>query len=108
MIPYDVASIEEYKPYVAGYVIPQMKGWIQEGVLSSYNLYLNRYYAGTPWDALLVLEYKDLESFGQRESVVAKVRAALSSDPKWKALSENKKNIRTEKESALADELTQH
>jgi hypothetical protein len=108
VIPYDVVNMEEYKPYVAGYVIPQMKGWIREGVLSSYNLYLNRYYAGTPWDALLVLEYKDLESFGQRESVVAKVRAALSADPKWKALSENKKNIRTEKESALADELALH
>lgn len=108
VIPYDVTNLEEYKPYVDGYVIPQMKGWIREGILASYNLYLNRYYAGVPWDAMLVLEYKDLESFGQRESVVRKVRAALSSDPKWKALSDNKKNIRTEKESTLADELTIH
>jgi hypothetical protein len=105
VIPYDVANIEEYKPYVVGYVIPQIEGWIHEGVLSSYSLYLNRYYAGKPWDSLLILEYKDLESFGQRESVVKKVRSALSADPKWKALSDNKKNVRTEKESVLAEEL---
>jgi len=105
VIPYDVANLEDYKPYVAGYVIPQMDGWIREGVLRSYSLYLNRYYAGKPWDSLLILEYKDMESFGQRESVVAKVRAALSADPKWKALSDNKKNIRTEKETVLAEEL---
>lgn len=105
VIPYDVANLEEYKPYVAGYVIPQMEGWMREGVLRSYSLYLNRYYAGKPWDSLLILEYKDMESFGQRENVVAKVRVALSADPKWKALSDNKKNIRTEKELVLAEEL---
>jgi hypothetical protein len=105
VIPYDVVSLEEYKPYVAGYVVPQIEGWIKEGVLSSYSLYLNRYYAGKPWDSLLILEYKDLESFGQREKIVAKVRAALSADTKWKTLSDNKKNIRTEKEPVLADEL---
>jgi hypothetical protein len=105
VIPYDVVSLEEYKPYVAGYVVPQIEGWIKEGVLASYSLYLNRYYAGKPWDSLLILEYKDLESFGQREKTVAKVRAALSADTKWKTLSDNKKNIRTEKEPVLADEL---
>ena len=104
-IPYDVANIEAYKPYVVGYLIPQIEGWIREGVLSSYSLYLNRYYAGKPWDSLLILEYKDLESFGQRERVIAKVHAALSADPRWKSLSDNKQNIRTEKESVLAEEL---
>jgi len=101
-----VVKMDEYKPYVSGYVIPQLEGWIREGVLASYNLYLNRYYAGRPWDSLLILEYKDMESFGQRESVIAKVRAELNADAKWKALSENKKNIRTEKESVLAEDLS--
>jgi hypothetical protein len=105
VIPYDVVNMEEYKPYVTGYVIPQADGWIKEGVLTSYSLYLNRYYAGKPWDSLLILEYKNLRSFGQRENVVAKVRAALSADAKWKALAENKKNIRIEKESVIAEEL---
>jgi len=58
-------------------VIPQMKGWLREGIISSYSLFLNRYYAGKPWDALLVLEYKDLESFGRRESIMARVRETL-------------------------------
>lgn len=107
VIPYDVANMEEYKPYVADYVIPQVKGWIREGILTGYSLYLNRYYAGKPWDALLILEYKDLESLGQRESVIAKVRATLSQDPKWKAISDNKKNVRTEKEPVIAEELKQ-
>jgi hypothetical protein len=108
IIPYDVVNLEEYKPYVSGYVLPQIDGWMTEGVLRSYSLYLNRYYAGKPWESLLVLEYKDMDSFGQRENVVAKVRAALSADPKWKALSENKKNVRTEKELVLAEELRRH
>ena len=108
IVPYDVANIDEYKPYAAAYVIPQMNGWIREGILSSYSLYLNRFYTGKPWDALLVLEYKNLESFGERERVKDKVRATLRADATWKAISENKKNIRTEKETALADELTRH
>jgi hypothetical protein len=96
VIPYDVlASVAEHKTYVAGYVIPQLKGWINEGVLSGNSLYLNWYYAGAPWASLLVLEYKDLDSFGQRENLVTKVRAVLNSDANWKALSESKKNIRT-------------
>ncbi len=107
VVPYDVLStVDEYKTYAAGYVIPQTKGWIREGILTSYSLYLNRYYPGKPWDAMLVLEYKDLESFGQRESVIAKVRQTLSADPKWKAIGDNKKSIRSEKEPTLADELT--
>jgi hypothetical protein len=106
VIPYDVVNMDEYKPYVSGYTIPQLEGWIRAGVLSSYSLYLNRYYAGKPWDSLLILEYKDMESFGQRESVVAKVRAALSADAKWKALSDNKQKIRTERESVVAEELS--
>ncbi len=108
VIPYDVVNMDEYKPYVSGYTIPQLEGWIREGVLSSYSLYLNRYYAGKPWDSLLILEYKDMESFGHRENVVAKVRAALSADAKWKTLSDNKQKIRTERESMVAEELSRH
>jgi len=47
----------------------------------------------------------DLESLGQRESVIARVRATLSQDPKWKAINDNKKNIRTEKELVIAEDL---
>jgi hypothetical protein len=52
-----------------------------------------------------VLEYKDDASFGARERTMAEVRAALKSNPDWKALSDSKLNMRVEKETVVADEL---
>jgi hypothetical protein len=105
IIPYSYNALEQYKAYVDGYVIPQLRGWMQEGVLSRYGLYLNRYPTGGPWDALFIYEYRDLESFGKREETVAKVRATLRDDPTWKHLSDIKATIRTETENTIAEEL---
>lgn len=105
IIPYSYNSLEQYKSYVEGYVIPQLRGWMKEGVLSRYSLYLNRYATGEPWDALFIYEYRDLESFGKREETVAKVRAMLRDDPTWKHLSDIKATIRTETENTIAEEL---
>jgi hypothetical protein len=55
---------------------------------------------------LLVLEYNNDQALGMRESIVAKVRARLKEDPQWKALSDNKKRIREEKQAVIADPLT--
>ena len=71
-----------------------------------YGLYLQRYTAARPWDAMLVLEYKDDAALGLREKIVEKVRQELRSDPKWKALADSKQTIRSEKEAVIADELT--
>lgn len=105
IIPYSYNSLDQYKPYVDGYVIPQLRGWIKEGVLSRYSIYLNRYSTGDPWDALFIYEYRDLESFGKREETVAKIRATLRDDPIWKHLSDIKSTIRTETENTIAEEL---
>jgi DNA-binding Lrp family transcriptional regulator len=105
VIPYSYNALEQYKAYVDGYVIPQLRGWMKEGVLSRYSLYLNRYSTGDPWDALFIYEYRDLESFGKREETVAKVRATLRDDPAWKHLSDIKATIRTETENTIAEEL---
>ena len=105
IIPYSYNSLDQYKSYVDGYVIPQLRGWIKEGVLSRYRLYLNRYGTGDPWDALFIYEYRDLENFGRREETVAKVRANLRDDPTWKHLSDIKATIRTETENTIAEEL---
>jgi hypothetical protein len=105
VIPYSYNSADVYKPYVEGYVIPQLRGWMKEGILSRYSLYLNRYPAGDPWDSLYIYEYRDLESFGKREETVAKVRASLRDDPNWKHLSDIKQTIRTEAEATIAEEL---
>ena len=107
VVPYEVfVPTEEYLSYLDGYVVPQLEGWIAEGVLAGYGIYLPRYFAGRPWASLLVLEYKNDQALGMRESIVAKVRARLKEDPQWKAMSDNKKRIREEKQAVIADPLT--
>jgi hypothetical protein len=107
VIPYSYNALDEYKSYVDGYVIPQVTGWIAEGVLSRYALYLNRYSVGDPWDALFVYEYRDLESFGKREETVAKVREPLRAQPEWKRLNDIKTTIRSETENTVTEILSQ-
>ncbi len=107
MVPYDyVVSLGEYLKYVDAYVVPQMEGWMQEGVLSRYSVYLSRYPAGRPWSAFLVYEYANEEALGQRDRVLAKVRARLADNPEWKAVSESKHNVRKEEQPVVADELS--
>lgn len=103
VIPYSYNSLDQYKSYVDGYVIPQVKGWIKEGVLSRYAIYLNRYSVGDPWDALFIYEYRDLESFGKREETVTKVREPLRTNPEWKHLNDIKSTIRSESENTIAE-----
>jgi hypothetical protein len=106
VVPYTyTVATPAYLKYADDYVIPQFAGWMGEGILGGYELYLQRYTAARPWDTLIFLEYKDDESFGQRESVVAKVRAKLQNNPVWKAASDNKQNLRVEKEAVIADEI---
>jgi hypothetical protein len=107
VIPYTYSvTAPAYLQYVDDYVTPQFDGWITEGVLAKYEIYLQRYTAARPWDALIVLEYKDDDSLGQRDRVMAKVRQQLQANPKWKAIDGNKQSIRAEKEAIIADELT--
>ena len=107
VIPYTVSvPAADYLQYVDDFAIPQFDGWIAEGVLARYEFYMQRYVAARPWDALLLLEYKDDESLGLREKIAAKVRQRLRAYPKWKALDANEQNIRVEKEAVIADELT--
>jgi len=106
LIPYDyLVSTDDYVKYLDTYVIPQVTGWIDEGVLGSYNIYLSRYSTSRPWGSLFVLEYRDWEAFGKREATVAKVREKLKSNPSWLAASENKQKIRVEGRTIIAEEL---
>ena len=107
VIPYDYSvPTDQYVRYLDGYVLPQMTGWMQEKVLSRYNIYLSRYAASRPWSSLFVLEYINDEAFGERESTMRKIRNELQGNPDWKAFSENKQSVRLEKEAVIADELT--
>ena len=106
VIPYEYSTADQYRKYVDGYVIPQVTGWIREGVLGSYRIFMNRSPVGPTWDALFILQYRDLEAFGRRDEIVAKVRQTLVGDPAWKALSDIKQTIRTESENTSAESLT--
>jgi hypothetical protein len=74
-------------------------------VLAGYAMYIGRYATGRPWSSLLVLEYRDHDAFGRRETTVLKVRERLKEDPGWLAASENRQKIRVEKQTIVAEEL---
>ncbi|HEY4030641.1 MAG TPA: hypothetical protein VGM25_09880 [Caulobacteraceae bacterium] len=105
VIPYSYNDASQYRKYVNGYVIPQTEGWIKEGVLSRYRIFMNRYQVGDPWDALFVYEYRNLTDFGRREETVQKVREPLRQDPVWKQLNDIKSTIRSESENTIAEEV---
>ena len=106
VVPYDyLVSTDDYLAYVDGYLLPQVDGWIEEGALSSYGLFLPRYAAGRWWSSLLVLAYRGDEGLARRDAVVAKIRARLAASPEWSKWAENKTKLRVEKEPMVADEL---
>lgn len=105
VIPYEYSAADQYRKYVDAYVIPQIKGWMQEGILSGYRLFMNRYSVGRPWDSLFVFRYRNLEAFGRRDEIIAKVRRTLVDQPEWKQWSDIKQTIRTESENTIAEAL---
>lgn len=106
VIPYEyLVPLDEYVAYLDGYVVPQMEGWMQEGVLARYGVYLARYPAGRPWQSLLVLEYRNDQALGARDATVAAVRSRLRDNAQWQAISESKKHVRVEKPPVIADVL---
>jgi hypothetical protein len=106
IVPYDyLVSTNDYLRYVDGYLLPQLSGWIDEGALSSFGLFLGRYAAGRVWSSLLVLEYHGDAGLGQRDAVVAKVRQRLNANESWKAFSSDKQNIRIEKQPVIAEPI---
>jgi hypothetical protein len=109
IIPYDVLiPTDDYLKYAETYVVPQMKGWMEERVLAGYRIYITRYSTERQWGSLFVLEYRDNDNFGKREATVAKIREKLKANPAWLAASQNKQKIRVEKQTIIAEELLQH
>jgi hypothetical protein len=105
-VPYTaLVSTPEYLKYLEGYTLPQFDGWMGEGVLDGYDIELSRYPADRPWLALILLRYRDDAALARRDATTAKVRARLANQPAWKAISDNKKAVRSEKVAAVADQL---
>jgi hypothetical protein len=103
VIPYEYRSEPEYRDYVKGYVLPQFDGWIKSDALTGYEIYMNRYGSGSPWDSLFIQHYRDMKAFGQRQALTASVRATLRDNPQWKAWSDKKADIRSESENSIAE-----
>jgi hypothetical protein len=106
MIPYQWVDRSGYTAYIATYGVPQFDGWLKEGVLNSYGIFLNHHATGAPWDAYLLFEYKDAAALGNREMVKQKVRAALKDNVAWKLIQESKQTYRTEHEVVMAKAFT--
>lgn len=107
VIPYKtLVSASDYLTYADNYVVPQFDGWMHEGVLSQYDFYASSLPAGRPWSTMVILAYKNEEALAARNAVVAKVRNRLKDLPAWKAISDDKKNVRDEKQVVIADQLT--
>ena len=105
VIPYDYEDRGSYKRYVDAYVTPQLEGWIREGVVTSYQVYLNQHQTGDPWDSLFVLEYRDLAAFAKRDVLKSKVRGSLREDPAWTTISDNKQLFRSEGQTVIAEAI---
>lgn len=104
-IPYRyLVEDDAYLKYLDGYTIPQLKGWIDAGILAHYDIAMARYPGGRPWNAMLLLEYGSDAALAERDAVKTRVRAKLAHDPAWKAASENKFHIRDELSLTVADE----
>lgn len=105
VIPYTYQNAREYTDYVAGYGVPQYEGWLKAGLLSGFEVLMNRHPVGDPdpWDALLILRYRDQDSFGRRQRILEEVRQGLRQQPAWLAWHERKANIRSEAENSIAD-----
>lgn len=106
VIPY-VARIPpaDYLRYLDGYTVPQFGGWMSAHVLDGYRVLTSRFPADRQWNALILLDYHDDAALARRAEVVTSTRARLALDPAWKAISDNKKAVRTEKLLAVADRI---
>ncbi len=106
VVPYvSLIPAADYARYLDGYTIRQFEGWIAEGVLDGYDIFTSKYPAGRDWNALIVLRYNDDAALGRRDEVVGRTRARLVLDPAWKAISDDKKSVRTEKILVVADQI---
>jgi len=107
-IPYhlgDDASKADYKRYFNTYVKPQNDGWLAEGALSWWGVYLNQHNTGKPWDIIFLYEYSDLAGLARRDNVKEAVRARLRGDPEWKKASDNKQKVRVEDQVIIMDPI---
>jgi hypothetical protein len=107
-IPYALlVPVPDYVRYADGYIVPQFSGWIRAGVLDGYDIDVADLPTGRPWGATIWLRYHDDASLAKRDQVTTAVRAELAADPAWKAISDAKQQVRTERAAVVASVLAE-
>jgi phosphate transport system substrate-binding protein len=91
------ASPDQYRKYVDGYISPEMEAIRLKKGLMSYFLYaVKRPDPTLPWQAMLVMEYRDSVAYGRREAEMAEVRKKLDAQPDFKEFGAHKDAVRKE------------
>jgi hypothetical protein len=67
VMPFDNA---DFRTVAGSLLVPQMKGLVRSGAVSSYQIFSNRYPGGKRWRGMMLVEYKDMEAFGHRQEAV--------------------------------------
>ena len=79
---------------------------VEADALASYRLLFNHAPLSVVWDAILLLEYKDIAALARRDEVKADVRVKLAqNDPTWLNWSKDKSDIRREKALVICDAI---
>jgi hypothetical protein len=73
VVPYDASGPAAFRDF-EGILANQLKPWTRDS-LTSYRIYTNRYPGGKKWQGLLVLEYKDMDSFSRAKPLPKDGRA---------------------------------
>jgi hypothetical protein len=107
IIPYEIlTSSDEYRMYARSNAVPELTAAIKEGGLLGYQLFLARFPGGRPWNAMLVLHYRDWIALGQREAVIAKIQNNLmNSDASWASWNGRKRLIVRDKVAVIAESI---
>lgn len=102
IVPYDFPTSAAFRDYANAVIAPMARATMREGVLAESNVYVNHYPGGKRWQGLLVLEYKDVDSFARRDVVLARVRGQLRADTNYRTAESNQKT-NPERESVIAE-----
>lgn len=97
---------EDYQAFSEKYIVPNMNGQMDAGLMTYYKMFLEREAEGVNPQAVLVKEYVDRESFEARKAVKDKNKEeVLLKDPEWARYNSIKTTLRTDLHETLAREV---
>ncbi len=74
-VPYDAPTPANFRDFANATLAPQLKTWLRDGSLVSYRVYANRYPGGKRWQGMVMLEYRDMESYAHARPLMKDTRA---------------------------------